>query len=405
MPRPYLFDTDLPEVIIKTLRLNKKEDRRIRRGHPWVFSNEIEGKLTGIEPGDIVGVSDHAGRPVGTGYANPRSLIAVRILARHGEEIGRELVAERVRQARRMRELFYPGRDTYRAVFSESDLLPGLVVDRYSGWLSVQSLTAGIERMLPEVISALVEVYAPEGIVLRNDSRQRQLEGLPVEKKLAQGELPERLVVELAGLKFSVDLMGGQKTGFFLDQVDNYSLLDKVANGAEVLDLFCHTGAWSLYAAKAGARAVTGVDSSAHALGTAAVNAGLNGMTDRVGFVEDDAFKALKRLTAGGRTYGVVVSDPPSFIKSRAKLAEGLKGYRDINTKVIAAVRPGGFLVSCSCSHHMDRREFLEVLRSSASGAGRTVRLIEMRSQSKDHPVLVAAPETEYLKSALLQVL
>lgn len=390
---------------IRTLRLNRKEDRRIRRGHPWIFSNEIEGKFTGIEPGELVHVADHTGRPVGTGYANPHSLITVRIMCRHGEEVGPELIKERVASARALRERFCPDRETYRAVFSESDLLPGLVVDRYGSWLSVQSLTAGMERLMPDVIAALDDVYRPDGIVLRNDSRQRTLEGLPLVKEVVKGDWPGGLEVSLSGLRLKVDLLGGQKTGFFLDQADNYQLLDRIAGGAAVLDLFCHTGAWSLYAARAGAASVTGVDSSGPALGTARENAAMNGLSGRVRFMEEDALKSLRTLCPDGPAFDVVVCDPPSFIKSRAKLAEGLKGYRDLNTKVMKAVKPGGFLVSCSCSHHMDRRDFLEVLRSSAAGAGRTARVVEMRSQSKDHPVLVAAPETEYLKTVLLQLI
>lgn len=390
---------------MKTLKLGKKEDRRIRRGHPWVFANEFEGKLTGIEPGEPVEVVDHSGRPVGVGYANPHSLIAVRILTRHGEKVDRALITERVRAARKLRERFRPGATAYRAVFSESDLLPGLIVDRYSGWLSVQCLTAGMERMMPDVLAALEDVYAPAGIVLRNDSKQRELEGLAQEKKVVKGELPDTVEISVSGMRLGVDLMGGQKTGFFLDQADNYSLLDSVAKGADVLDLFCHTGVWSVYGAMAGAEKVTGVDSSSHALEAAAYNALLNGVAAQAGFLCEDAFKAVRRLSAANKGYDVVVADPPAFIKSRARLAEGLKGYRDLNVMVMKAVRPGGFLISCSCSHLMDRQSFVEVLRAGAAGAGRTARLIEMRSQSKDHPVLVAAPETEYLKSALLQVM
>ena len=390
---------------LKILRLKKKEDRRLRRGHPWAFSNEFESKLSGIEPGELVAVTDHEGRPVGTGYANPHSLIAVRILCGPGEEFGPGLLRDRVQGARALRDLFCAGREAYRAVFSESDLLPGLVVDRYGDWLSVQALTAGMDRLLPHALDALREAYGPAGIVLRNDSSQRALEGLPLEKTVLEGDYPGRVDIGIAGLRFKVDLLGGQKTGFFLDQVDNYSLLDKVAGGSEVLDLFCHTGAWTLYAAHAGAASALGVDSSGPALALALENARANGLDGTASFMEEDVFSALKRINASGKRYDVVVVDPPAFIKSRAKLAEGLKGYRNLNAQAMKAVRPGGFLISSSCSHHLDRETFREVLRAGALGAGRAVRLLEMRSQSKDHPVLLAAPETEYLKCALLQVL
>ncbi|MGA2193134.1 MAG: class I SAM-dependent rRNA methyltransferase [Nitrospirota bacterium] len=390
---------------IKTLRLKKKEDRRLRRGHPWAFSNEFDkGALSGIEPGELVVLEDHSGKPVGIGYANPHSLIAVRLLTRKKEDITFELIKGRIAEAKKLRESFYPDRDTYRAVFSESDMLPGLVVDRYGQWLSIQVLTAGIERLGPDVLRALDDVYGPEGMVLRNDSSLRAMEGLPQEKTVVKGDYAGPVTVLVEGLRFKVDLMEGQKTGFFLDQVDNYSLLDGISEGADVLDLFCHTGAWSLYSARAGAKTVTGIDSSANALKLAGDNAGLNGV-ENVNFLRADAFDALKNFLGSGKRFDVIVSDPPAFIKSRARLAEGLKGYRDLNVKAMKLVTPGGYLISCSCSFHLDRERFVEMLRESASGAGRSVRMLELRSQSKDHPVLLAAPETEYLKCALLQVL
>jgi 23S rRNA (cytosine1962-C5)-methyltransferase len=398
------MQTRFKEKIIKTLKLKRKEDRRLRRGHPWAFSNEFETPFTGIDPGEVVEVSDHSGKFVGIGYANPHSLIAVRLLTREHEETGPAFVSQRVELAKRLRDRIYPGRESCRVFFSESDLLPGLIVDRYGRHLCVQSLTAGVERLMPAIIDALVEAYAPAGIILRNDTGQRQLEGLPLEKKLVYGTYDGPVDVEIGGLRFSVDLMEGQKTGFFLDQVDNYRVLDTISEGADALDLFCHTGAWAMSAVRKGAASCTGIDSSAHALETASANARLNGLESRLDFAREDAFGALKRLGGEGRRYGLIISDPPAFIKSRSKVAEGLKGYRDLNTRVMRLVKPGGWLVSCSCSHHMDRETFLEVLRSAAAGADRTVRLLELRSQSKDHPVLLAAPETEYLKCALLQV-
>lgn len=350
-------------------------------------------------------LADHSGKYVATGYANPHSLIAFRVITRTHEEIDAGLIRERVAAAKALRERFYPGRKTLRVFYSESDFLPGLIVDRYGDWLSVQSLTAGCERLLPLILDSLREIYRPSGIVLRNDSGLRALEGLPIEKKVAAGEYAGPIEVELPGLRLFVDPMEGQKTGFFLDQVDNYRLLDDIAPEADALDLFCHTGAWALSAAKRGAARCTGVDSSEAALSLAGRNAGINGLEDRVEFVREDVFKAMKRLRADGKRFGVVVSDPPAFVKSRARLAEGVRGYRDLNTRVMELVREGGFLISCSCSYHLDKNAFLDVLRESAAGAGRTLRLIEMRSQSRDHPVLLAAPETEYLKCALLQVL
>jgi len=388
---------------MKTLKLRKKEDRRLRRGHPWAFSNEIES-LSGIEPGDLVELQDASGALVGTGYANPRSLIAVRLISRPGEEFGPGLIRRRVEDARAYREKVCPGRKSYRAFYSESDFLPGLVVDNYGGNLVVQSLTAGVERMLPEIIDALKAVYSPKCILLRNDSGQRKLEGLAPGKSVEHGRYDGPVDAVIGGLKFKVDMLDGQKTGFFLDQVDNYALLKDISKDAHVLDLFCHTGAWALTAANFGAASCTGVDSSEHALAGAVENTALNGLFDRVEYERADVFAALKTIAAGGKRYDVVVCDPPAFIKSRAKTAEGLKGYRDLNVKAMRVVKPGGWLVSCSCSHHLSREGFVEMLQAAAVGAGRAARVVEIRSQSKDHPALLAAPETDYLKCALLQL-
>lgn len=369
-----------------------------------MFSNEIQGGLSGCAPGDLVELCDHSGKRLGVGYANPSTLIAVRMLTSHGAGFGSGLLEERVAAAKALRERLCPGRDAYRAVYAESDGLPGLVVDRYGGWLSVQVTTAGMERLMPDALDALVRVHRPEGVVIRNDSPLRALEGLELYSRVERGDWPGSVGVKIAGLTFEVDLIEGQKTGFFLDQADNYQTLDLISGGARVLDLFCHSGPWSLHAARAGALSSLGVDSSARAVEKAALNARINGLDDKARFVRGDAFEALKGFEARGESFDVIVCDPPAFIKSRARMAEGLKGYRDLNTKAMRVAAPGGFLVSCSCSHHLDRGGFLEMLRASAAGARRAARLIELRSQSKDHPVLLAAPETEYLKCALLRL-
>ena len=404
---------------MKTLRLKKKEDRRIRRGHPWAFSNEFEEIPRGLIPGEIVRVVDYAGNIVGEGYANPHTLIAVRLLTRGEEPFTTDLLKKRIEDAKALRERFYPdrrgpgrsrsaARNSWRAVYSESDLLPGLIVDKYGGWLSVQVLTQGMERLFPDVLDALKEIYCPAGIVLRNDSKLRALEGLQTEKRVVYGEYAGRTEIELDGLRMRADLLEGQKTGFFLDQADNYSILENISRGADVLDLFCHTGAWGISALISGAKGAAFVDSSESALAMAGENAELNGFNSRTEFIREDALKVVKRFADEGRKFDVVVADPPAFIKSRQKIAEGLRGYRDLNARCLRLVRPGGFMITCSCSHHLSRENFLEMLRSSAAAAGRpasgrAARIIEMRSQAKDHPILLAAPETEYLKCALVQ--
>jgi len=386
---------------MREIRLKKREDRRIRRGHPWVFSNELSVSPKGFEPGEHVLVADHAGRPVGVGYVNPHSLIAVRMLTAGREPFTPGLLKERVLAADGLRRRFYPDRDSYRAVFAESDFLPGLVVDRYSGWLCVQVTTAGMEAMLPDAVDALREVFRPEGIVLRNDSPSRGLEGLELYTDVAEGNYIGPVEFGLHGMRLAADLLHGQKTGFFFDQADNYQLLDRAAQGARMLDLFCHGAPWSVYGLMRGAERAVCVDASGPALETAGTNLGLNGLTGRAELVREDAFSYLSGVE---KTFDIVVCDPPAFVKSRAKLAEGLKGYRDINVKAMKAVKPGGFMVSCSCSRHATREVFMETLRSAAAGAGRRVRVIETRSQSADHPVLLAAPETEYLKCVLMAV-
>ncbi len=392
---------------MKTLRLKKKEDRRIRRGHPWAFSNEFEEIPRGLVPGEIVRVADYAGRIVGEGYANPHTLIAVRLLTRGEEPFTANLLKKRIEDAKALRERFYPGRSrstgSWRAVYSEADFLPGLIVDKYGDWLCVQVSTQGMERLLPDVLDALKEVYNPAGIVLRNDSKLRALEGLQIEKKIVYGEYAGPVLIDLCGLSVRADLLEGQKTGFFLDQADNYSMLENISGGAEVTDLFCHTGAWGISALLAGASSAVFVDSSERALAMAGENAELNGVRGKAEFVREDALTALKRFADEGRRFDVVVADPPAFIKSRQKMAEGLRGYRELNAGCLRIVRPGGFLITCSCSHHLSREDFLDTLRAGAATAARAARIIEMRSQSKDHPVLLAAPETEYLKCALVQ--
>jgi 23S rRNA (cytosine1962-C5)-methyltransferase len=384
-----------------TIKLKKREERRIRRGHPWVFANEIDANLKSFEPGERVQVTDHSGRPIGEGYINPHSLIAVRMLTRGRENFSLGTLRKRITEAYALRRRFYPGRHSYRAIYSESDLLPGLIVDKYDGWLAVQVTTAGMEAMLPDVIDALKAVFKPSGIALRNDSPIRKLEGLELYTDVPRGTLTGPVEFSIGDMKLSADLQEGQKTGFFFDQADNYSLLDNIARGARMLDLFSHAAPWSVYGLMHGAEGSVAVDASDSALDTARRNFELNGLSDKAKTVRSDAFEYFNSVS---EPFDIVVCDPPAFVKNRAKVAEGLKGYRDINARAMKALSPGGYLISCSCSRHVDYEKFMETLRVAASGAGRTVRVLERRGQSKDHPVLLAAPETEYLKCVLMKV-
>jgi 23S rRNA (cytosine1962-C5)-methyltransferase len=289
-----------------------------------------------------------------------------------------------------------------RLVHGESDALPGLVVDRYGDVLSVQLLTKGMDMRRELLVAALRELLAPRAIVARNDSAARELEGLPRGVELLHGEAPEPVVVTINDLRFAVDVLEGQKTGLFLDQRENCRRLHGLAQGTEVLDLFCYAGAWSLHAATYGANSVIGVDASAAAVRQAEANARLNGLEDRCRFVAADVFDFLRDHR--GRRFGTVILDPPAFIKSRKHLAEGQKGYLTVNRRALEMVAPGGVLVTCSCSHHLDRPTFLTLIAQAAQQARRNVRLVEMRGQASDHPVLPACPETDYLKCAFLFV-
>lgn len=386
---------------MKTLTLKKKEERRIMRGHPWVFSNELHAMPAGLAPGELVDVLDHAGRFIGRGYVNPHTLIAVRILTRTREEINAGFFRERIARARALRTMLGFG-DSFRAVFSEGDGLPGLIVDKYAGTLVVQASTAGIEQQLGTIIAALADEYAPHTIVLRNDMSSRSLEGLQLETRIVRGEVAGPVTFEESGIRYAVDVLEGQKTGFFFDQRENRQVLRDLARGRRTLDCFCYVGAWALSAARYGASEVTGVDSSQKAVDQATANAALNGLSAR--FVKADVFDELRRLEKERERFGCIILDPPAFVKSRAKVREALKGYKEINLRAMKLLEPGGVLVTCSCSHHIDEDLFREMLTDAADSAGRQVRLLEMRSQARDHPVLLAARETQYLKCAVLVV-
>jgi 23S rRNA (cytosine1962-C5)-methyltransferase len=384
--------------------LKKNADRRVRKGHLWVFSNEIaDPPVAELEPGSVHELRDSGGEFLGMVYANPASLITARILSRKRTDIDEEFLQSKILAALGRRRRLFPDRDFYRVVFSESDLLPGLIVDRYGSILSIQSLTAGMDKLMETVLSVLISELSPEGICLRNDSPMRLLEGLPQEKTIAYGSVPETLTLESSGVKFLVDIINGQKTGFFLDQESNRHIMRQyVFPGARVLDLFAYTGAWGLHAAAAGAEEVTAVDSSRAALDIAFANAALNGVQDRFLPTKDSVVDYLKKTHS---TWDVIVLDPPAFIKGRAQIKEGVKGYIDINRRALTKLNPDGILVTCSCSHHLESAAFEEVLLSASRQSGKDLRVLEVRGQGSDHPYLLAMPETRYLKVIVAQVL
>jgi 23S rRNA (cytosine1962-C5)-methyltransferase len=385
------------------LLLRKHQDRRLRGGHPWIFSNEVAALDGSAADGDLVEVCDHRGAFLGRAYYNRRSLICARVLTRGHDEVDRPFFVKRIERARRYREQVCPGVEAVRAVYGESDFLPGLVVDRYGDFLAVQVLTLGIEARRELVAEALREVYAPRGAVLCADSPLRALEGLPQERRAWWGDVPGEVEVEADGLRLGVDLLGGQKTGLFLDQRENRRRLAGRVAEQRVLDLFCYQGEWALHAARAGAAEVVGVDSSAPALAAARRNAERNELAGRVVFREGDAFEELRALDRAGQRFGAVILDPPALIRSRAQLATGASAYRELNRLAMRVLAEAGWLFSCSCSHHLEDALFQQVLLEAARKARRPLRLVEWGREAADHPVLLGVPETHYLKCAVLQ--
>jgi len=386
------------------ITLNRGEDRRIKGGHPWVFSNEIREIRGERLPGASAEVCDTGGGFLGTGYYNPHSLIAVRLLSREREEIDSPaFFKERISRALALRHRLYPELATFRVVHGEGDFLPGLVVDKYGDLLSIQILTAGMEERRGAIVEALVELFSPKGIIARNDVAVRTLEGLDETVEVLYGEIPETVEVEEHGLRFQVDLAGGQKTGHFLDQKENHLLLKGMAAGKRVLDCFSYSGSWGVHAAAFGAAEVTCLDISERAVALVRENAAMNGLEGVMRVEACDAFDRLRSLRHEGRGFDVVVLDPPAFVKSKKALKEAEKGYLTINRRGLELLSEGGYLITCSCSYHMGREPFRDLLTQAARLAGRQVRVVETRSQAPDHPVLLAVPETEYLKCLVLQ--
>ena len=390
----------LPPLILK-----KHEDRRLRAGHLWVFSNEVDiakTPLKAFQPGDVVEIQASNGQPLGTGYVNPNSLIAARILSRDPRHpTGRSLLVHRLNVALALRERLYP-RPYYRLAFGESDGLPGLVVDRYGPVLVAQITTAGMERMKQDIVAALEKVVAPTAILFRNDVGIRELEGLPLYTETAFGTVPEAVDIEEHGLRFQAPLGGGQKTGWFFDQYDNRARLFRYVKDKRVLDVCSYVGAWGVQAAAHEAVAVTCVDSSAAALEWAGRNAAANGV--KLDLREADAFDALKAVKEAGERFDVVVLDPPAFVKRRKDLTAGREAYRRLNQLAMQVLERDGILVSCSCSHHMPGEDLLAAIQSAARHLDRDAQVLEQGMQAPDHPVHPAIPETAYLKAFYVRV-
>ncbi len=374
---------------------------RILAGHSWIFSNELASSPKNHEPGSLVEVYDLKNNFIGIGYINPNSLISVRLLTRKQEKINSDFFRKRILDAIDYRKKLGIDTDSFRFIFSESDLLSGLIVDKFSDCIAMQFLTFGMEKLRDIIIPLLDEILKPSVIVIRNDSSSRTLEGLPMSKEIIKGTLDKLPVINEAGIKIEVDPLSGQKTGFFLDQRENRIALKEIISSGKGLDLFCYTGAWGLQLANKGAF-VTFVDESENAISQARLNAKLNNIEQNCNFIKADVFNFLKKDIAGDNLYDFIVLDPPAFVKNRLKVKEALKGYKEINTLAMKLLKAGGILATSSCSYHISKEMFIDMLRSASKDAGKQFKLLEFRSQSKDHPILLSVPETEYLKCAFL---
>ena len=390
------------------LRLRKDQERRLLAGHCWVYSNEVDTRLTplqGLGAGAPVEILSDHDRWLGHGYVNPHSLICARLVSRErAHPLTPALWLARIHAALALRERLY-SRPFYRLVFGESDGLPGLVVDRYADLLAVQLTTAGMERVRGEVLAALEQVLKPQAIVLRNDTPVRELEGLNQGVETVLGDPLAELILTEGGLEFLVSPLTGQKTGWFFDQAENRARLARFGVGGTVLDVCSYIGAWGLGAAALGAAEVTCVDSSAAALERVADNALRNRLDGRVRTLQGDAFEVLRGLREDGRRFDTVILDPPAFIKRRKDEKEGLAAYARLNRLGIELLNPGGLLVTSSCSFHMDREAFVRTVAQAGRRAGRFLQLLETGQQGPDHPVHPSIPETAYLKTLFLRVL
>lgn len=389
--------------------LKKGEGRTIKAGGLWIFDNEIESIMGRFKNGDIVTVHDFDGYPMGRGYINQNSKIRIRLMTRNvHQEIDRDFLTMRLQNAWDYRKKTVDT-DSCRIVFGDADFLSGLVIDKFSDVLVVQSLALGIDRFKEQIVEILKEILKADGIWIRgvyerSDAKERKKEGMERIKGFIGDEFDTKVPIVENGVKYIVDVKDGQKTGFFLDQKYNRLAMQKLCKDAKVLDCFTHTGSFALNAGIAGAKSVLGVDASEFAVAQASQNAELNHLSDKVRFECHDVFELLPELEKSGETYDVVILDPPAFTKSRNTMKHAMKGYREINMRGLKLVKDGGYLATCSCSHFMDYENFTKVIGQAARSVHKRLRQVEFRTQSPDHPILWAADESYYLKFYIFQV-
>ena len=390
-----------------TLVLQRGKEQRILAGHPWIYAGEVKKIRGELADGGVARVLDHAGRHLGMALVNRQSKIVGRLYTRGHEVFDRDFLAARLGEAAEFRRRFLGlGPETgVRWVFSEGDRLPGLVVDQYGGVVVLQLLTLPMDVRRELLLELLGELFDPEAVVERSDVGSRRYEGLEPVKQVLAGSVPETVVIEEGGARYLVDVLEGQKTGFFLDQRENRGLVRRYAKGRRVLDAFCYTGGFAVAAAVAGASEVTGLDSSEEAVVRARENASLNGVDQRCTFEVENVFDRLRSLEKEGKKYDLVVLDPPAFAKNKAAVAGAFRGYKEINLRALKLLEPGGLLLTCSCSQHMTETLFERMLLEAARDTRREVRLLHRTTQAGDHPIVLGMPESQYLTCFWLQVL
>jgi 23S rRNA (cytosine1962-C5)-methyltransferase len=393
---------------MKGVYLNKKISKRVEQGHPWIFSNEINpGKLldAAVKPGEIVNIFTHDKHFVGRGYLNPQSQIMVRLLTRNQDEkIDDTFFLHKIQLAWEYRkQLGY--QENCRLVFGEADDLPQLIIDKFNDYFVIQTLALGIDCWKPAIVKALNTIFAPKGIYERNDVPVRELEGLEQQKGFLSEPFDTNIIINENGIQYHVDIANGQKTGFFLDQQDNRKAIQRIVKGADVLGVFTYTGSFEIAAAVYGAKSVLGLDISQLAIDMCNKNAALNNVNSICTFECVNAFDVLKEMSKSGKQWDVVMLDPPSFTKSRGAIDKAVAGYKEINLRGIKLVKPGGFLVTSSCTNLVQPGLFLDIIQMAAKDAKRKIRQVVFNAQSADHPIIPGQENTHYLKFLIVQVL
>lgn len=384
--------------------LKKDEDHRVRNGHHWVFSNEIEKIEGSVGNGDVVEVKDYIGRPVGYGFYNNHSLISIRLLNPNYSGNISQYIRDSIKNAYNLRRALYPSRNSFRMVYSDSDYLSGLIVDKYNDTYVLQVYSQGIHKNIGEVVTVLKEEFGAKNILSMNDVYFRSLEGLPETNENYLGNAAEEIIDD-GKIKYKIDFNKSQKTGFYFDQCDNREFIERIVKEKSVLDAFCYSGGFGFHAAYAGASSVTFVDSSESAIESVRENINLNQITAECDVVKKDVFDYLEECQSNNKKFDIVMVDPPAFAKVKKNLRQGIKGYVKLNHLALSIISNHGFLVSSSCSHHLSEEEFLIAVNKASIKAGRNIQLIHFNRASLDHPSLPAMNETSYLKFAVFRVL